>query len=266
MAERRYDQAPSQIVGGGFLGMEGHPDPATEVEVPGIGQSEWDRAGVERGTTLRTGGPKYKDSYKWLLNSLPVEHLVRLQETLEAVGFTKKMKLGALDDATVDNFVELLGIANRDGEDWQTTLGRLEEFSGGLGAVKEELPEFQPETFVRADPVALAEDVQALMKQRLKREPRPGEIDELVEELGGINRLRHEQDQELNELRFNAQLDGDVAPPEEFDKIDPAARFRKLFEEKYGGEIDHLEQVDDTAAQRDALEGNVAATDRYVRG
>lgn len=264
MAERAYDREPGQVVGGGFIGMEpGMPD--TAVEIPGIGQSEWDRAGVNR--TTRLGGPQYTSEMRWLIANLPVEHLIRLQETMEEVGFSRKMKLGALDDATVDNFTELLGLANREGSDWQSTLARLGDYQGGIEGVKEELPEFVPDTFVKADPVAMAEDIRALMKQRLKREPRPDEIDELVQEMGGLSRLQHEQQQELKELQFNAQRDNDPSlAPEEADQIDPSARFRKLFEEKYGGEIEHLEDVEETAGARKSLEGNVAAMDRAVRG
>lgn len=267
MAERAYDRDPT--TGGGFLGIDpGMPLPGESASLPGLGQSEWDRAGVDRTVGVSVGGPQYTAQHKWLLANMPIEHLVRLQETMEQVGFSRKMKLGVLDDATVDNWVELLGLANREGSDWQSTLGRLGDYSGGMEAVKEELPEFEPATFVAADPVAMAQDVKDLMKQRLGREPRPDEIDELVTEMGGISRLRHEQDEELRELQFNAQVDpeGEVQAPEEFTKIDPSARFRKLFEEKYGGEIEHKEEVAEVASQRESLESQVAATDRYVRG
>lgn len=231
---------------------------AARADLPYIGT---DRLGVHDmgGWTNPFDGYRAGDEVQ-ILNRLTTEDLVRVQQQLIRYGFISEARMGKLDDDTVKGFKSLLSIANREGKQWTMVMndlrnleedGLLEEFGpggGGGGAA----PVFEAPAYLAPDYATLAQEVKGLFRRDLGRDPDDSELAALTAELDGFARAAYDQQVEA----ARAEFDGRGAE-HSGTQVDPAARFREMFEERFASELDFVEDKDAAVESREIVEGGV---------
>lgn len=85
-------------------------------------------SGFEPGGQVVTENPKYFSGDEDMLNKFSPEDIATIQQSLSFNGLLgRKYTPGIVDNSTRSAFRELLGIANRQTTDWQTTLGTISQ-------------------------------------------------------------------------------------------------------------------------------------------
>jgi hypothetical protein len=173
-----------------------------------------------------------------LLSNMPVESLARLQQTLMALGLASNVIVGEVDDGTARAFSQVLSIANRRGERWSDTINRLrvqvEQSGQGLGPVED------ADVYLAPDYASIAQQVKALFKQRLRRDPTDAELALLGDEMSALFRKQFDVSQGAQQQAKGA---GAGRVIEAMD-VDPVARFQEAFEKRYAGELEVVENID----------------------
>jgi hypothetical protein len=88
--------------------------------------------GFEPAGQTVTAPPKYFSGDEDTINKYSSEQIALLQSHLSANGLLgRKYTPGLVDDQTKSGYRKLLGLANRQGVDWQTALGTLSQVNSG---------------------------------------------------------------------------------------------------------------------------------------
>lgn len=190
------------------------------------------------------------------LRALTTEDRVRLQEQLVAVGLASEVFYGEIDEATVRGFASVLAMANRSGDNWRATLGRLATSSS---AEREAAQEFEPQPYLKPDYATLAQRVKQTFRDELGRDPDDYEMQQLTAELSGFDALAYEREQELAAMAHGQQVTPGVQAGGAVTAVDPLSRFREIFEQRYAGELDFVEDKKEAAETQGFMEG-VAGT------
>lgn len=203
-----------------------------------------------------TGHTYYEGNQYDILKGLNTEDLVRVQQQLAAVGLASKPLYGELDDGTIGAFTKLLAMSNRSGTSWDATLTRLStnplitDEEGGKQA-------FDVPTYLAPDVATLAQDVKAMFRQRLNREPDQLEMAALTAELAGWHKGSFDaqvgvQRQDFENRQTEGEQSGGTAR-----QVDPVARFMEAFESRYANELDFVEDKEEAIETRETVEQGV---------
>lgn len=205
------------------------------------------------------------DEYN-VLKSLTTEDRVRLQDQLMAIGLGTGMVPGEVDDNTVQAMSRLMTMANRSGTGWQQTLNRISTNPQMQEQMREEEPVFEAQPYLAPDIATIAQEIKGLFRDRLGRDPDEYEMAQLSSELTGYDRMAHQREQELAELRFDQQNTEGVQEPGEVRAVDPASRFREFFEKQYANELDFIEERETTGQISSAVGNTFGLGSQMIRG
>lgn len=257
------DIVNAPLPGGG--GQAGQPDVLGEFwGGPPGGQMPYAGTGLTPGIDQVVGQapqPYFAGDEYVMLRMMTTEDRVRLQQQLVAVGLTSKVLYGELDDATIKGFRSLLGMANRQGEDWRATLGRVATNPD----LQQGADEFEPTPYLQPDYATLAQRVKDTFRQQLGRDPDSYEMQQLTAELSGFDALAHEREQELNQLAFTQQQTPGVQGGGTVEAVDPMSRFQELFERNYKHELDFVEDKKSAVTQREAVQTGANVVSQAAR-
>lgn len=239
---------PNDIAGGMWSGPTSPIDPETGEFVGPVAQTSPD--GI---------GNYYSADYvNTLWKGLPLEDRIRLQDSLVTLGLTRAAIPGEFDDGTISGITQLLSLSNRSGTTWRATIGRLRDLeSKGLLAAQESAQEYEPRIYLQPDYASIAEDVKAIVRERLNRDPDRYEMQQLAGELSGFYALEHEAATEFEQLQHEQQTTPGVQAPGPVSRVDPLSRFKQLFEKKYAHELDFVEDKKDAIRSREAVDAAV---------
>lgn len=209
--------------------------------------------------------PYYEGEEFDILRNLTTEDRVRLQQQLVAVGLASNVVYGEVDggpsSGTVGAMRSLLAMANRTGEKWESTLGRI----ATNPALQEEAQEFEPKPFIRPDYATLAQEVKATFRNRLGRDPDQYEMQQLTGEITGYYAQEHEAANEFAQIQHEQANTPGVQPGGSVGSVDPAARFAELFDQKYRHELDFVEDKEDAVLSRQVVESGASTLSQMSR-
>lgn len=240
--------------------------------------------GVGPGGTRQTVGvpPRYAAGDEFEFQYASPGEIRRMQKELEAAGLLESgYTPGFWDQASADALQAAMGYANRGGSSYQQVISQLKEAPRQF----ERGPEFVARDIPNPDPAALEQRVKAEFRGRLGREPSNAELaefggylssqygaaeaaqlsgeraafaeanfTEIASELGNPN-LSEERAAEIRSLLDAAGGSAGTA-------VDPAARLQQLFDERFGPEVEFIENQSDRIRNSD----NVYASLRTMTG
>jgi hypothetical protein len=241
--------------------------------------------------------PYYQGAATALLRSMPAEERARLQELMLAVGLTNSVIRGEIDDGTVSGFERLLGIANRRGERWQTSITRLRRAldtgaienvgpggaggGGGAGVMDVRDPfRFVEQEYLPPDPAEVRNSIRELAKQMVPDvELDDAEVDYLRSQFESFGKEQFEasEHQRLHDARAeydaSAPIDeGDTDPDdvivrsEGVQQVSAADRFREYFEKRYGPNIERREGQEEELGRRQVTSANLSSLMAFATG
>lgn len=195
------------------------------------------------------------------LDGMAPELIWDLQSQLAALGIARGMLPGELDNATLNGFKSVLGMANRSNKRWRPLLDELiiakdEGRFDGFGFAEERAPVALP----ARDPAELREYVRASMKQLLGRDPEDGELAELGAVLAGADAQASR-----NAMEFADEYAG-AAPGEGVVKqeVNAEARLLEHMRQRYSGELEQIDRRDAAFNVRQSLLGSSATMDGLI--
>ncbi len=173
----------------------------------------------------------YREGAQWeILQSMPTEQRVSLQEQLASLGFIRgDFRLGRIDDATLTGMTELLSIANREGLNWEMVLSQEKDrvAKGGqpLAGVSK-----QGQVFALPSTDTLKVSVRDKFRAALGRDPTEAEMRLFTDEMMADYQSNVDRQKQTVEDVGSGR---DVTVQEE----DPASAFDLAFEQKYRPEM-----------------------------
>lgn len=203
-----------------------------------------------------------------VLSAKPMEERVRLQEQMVALGLLSSPVYGELDDRTLGGFRALLSMANRTGDTWENTLNRIATNPLMLDAAQNQSnePVFQPTPYMAPDYATIAQRVKQMFREQLGREPDQAEMAELSGELQGWSKQAWNAEVEVEEGAFDMRSADTTQPAVQGQQVDPMSRFQELFDSKYKGEMQFVDDKQSAQVQRQAVEGGAATVSQMARG
>lgn len=213
---------------------------------------------------------------------LPVEARLLIQEQLRRSGFNSVTATGRLDEDTLNAMTAIMGYANQNGQTWQAALNswesdyRQSQQQGARAAWEQAKQGFIRDPYLAPSYETMAQDVKAVMRSRLGREPQEWEIELLSEELSDAARAAYDQQQSVAEYDYlaraaqgiNREVGEDIiAAPTAPDgtAVDPSAAFLQKFDELYRNEIDAEEQEDIHADTSQRVISGLGGLDRLFQ-
>jgi hypothetical protein len=184
-----------------------------------------------------------------LLQGMPTEQLVRLQNQMVALGMTSKVIPGEFDRGTIGGFEQLLAMANTRRERWQETLQRASTTAATTDMGPAKVDVYRP-----PDYATLAETIKATFKSKLRRDPTDAEMALMGDELSTTYRQQFDASIDAADM-----LDDNVGAGRVVEgpaQVDPAARFQQEFDSRYSGELQVVDNVDERQ-QQNAVAGSV---------
>jgi hypothetical protein len=234
----------------------------------------FDREGNQFGYTT---GDKFSE-----LDNLSTENLARIQGRLVGLGLLDGYVPGKKDKKTVEAFGTLLHMANGSGHDWARELSDLERIQaedpegwddrlGGGGGGGQEFAPYVEEAYLAPDYATLAQAVKGQLRETLGRDPDESEMALLTAELSGWDREAFSAEQAAARAEYDAKvqaqqqgtegLSGGVAQ-----SVDPMARFKESFEQKFKGELRGLERNEEVAESQEITQGAVSTLSQMAGG
>lgn len=240
---------------GGFWGGEEPPTPIAPI-YGGVGPINRPAPGYHAGDEVK------------VLRGMTAEDRVRLQQQLVALGLATGVLYGEIDDATIGGLTTIMKIANRSGEPWTATLGRI---ATNPQVAEQAAPPFAHvrEPFLPRDPATVDEEIRKLAKDIFGEsdiELSDEEVGWLRSKFTELSQMQHQQTEDIAEQQARAVHEAQIAegggvitaPTPEGTAIDAGARFRELFNERYAPQIEGLEAHEEMGAQREATGGAMA--------
>lgn len=181
---------------------------------------------------------------------------------------------GFWDSATSDAYLGVLGYANQRGSSADQALSDL------IASVPDSVKEarnraklakvFVADPFVEPDKATLAQDVKAMFRQKVGRDPRPDELAEMSSALGSDYRAAYDAqvaaERSLFEAEQQAAETGVPQTAQAFSSVDPSARFAQLFDERYGPEMDFIDDQETVARNTQNIMGNLTRITQMLGG
>lgn len=196
---------------------------------------------------------------------LPLEHKVRLQDALVALGLARNAIPGEFDKDTRNGVETLLTLSNAAGTTWQATIGRLQQLKDA-GQLDPSGGEFTEPAYLPPDYASLAQTVKQTVRSTLGRDPSDDEIAELSAQLQGFDYSAFQAEVDAERAQFETQQAGGGTVPQTGRQVDTASRFRELIESKYGDELAFNQRREEGAENRQLTLGAVGTIDRIIQG
>lgn len=210
--------------------------------------------------------PYYEGEEFDILRGLTTEDRVRLQQQLVAVGLASGVVYGEIDggpsSGTVGAMRSLLAMANRAGEEWTATLGRI----ATNPAMQEDAKEFDPTPHIKPDYATISQKIKQTFREALGRDPDKYEMQQLAGELTGFYELEQEAATEFETLQFEASQTPGSQPVEAVQQVDPMSRFTEMFESKYANELDFVQDKAEGQVAGASVDSAVGLASRAARG
>ena len=209
-------------------------------------------------TGLERGEVRYFEGDELAPASLDSVQIARLQSRLVKAGVLNEDQYyaGYWDDVTRDAYKTVLGLANRTPN--MDATGMIDLMIANPKKIDAaDADKFREPPFLKPDYATLAQDVKTTMRTRLRREPTAAEMAELTRVMGGFYRQQFDVLTEADRIMFEGDpvtADNVIRPmgvvsggltvaPTELQDVDPAARFRELFDQRFKPEIDRLDSL-----------------------
>lgn len=207
------------------------------------------------------------------LDNLSTEYLARVQDRMAALGMLDGYVRGRKDQSTVKAFADLLWMSNAEGTSWIVQLADLErtkaemgdDWEWGDGSGRGDRAPFVAPTYLAPDYATLAQRVKTELREQLGRDPDESELALLTAELSGWDREAFDAEVEAAKAEYDAAEDGRSESPT-VQTIDPLARFKESFEQKYAAEIRGNERQDEAAETGEIVRGAVGNLSRMSGG
>lgn len=203
--------------------------------------------GVRARRSTQEVAPRYFEGDQLAPAGLDQASISRIQRRLVAAGLLEEANiwLGFWDSASQKAYETALGFANQQGKTADQVISEmaanLPESVREARAQAERSRQFQAPPFLAPDPAALANLVQDRARSELGRDLSPSEVAELTSTLTAGFRAQHEARVAADRAAFEAQTalgeTGVPQTPGTFGDVDPVARFRQVFESRFGPEI-----------------------------
>lgn len=200
-------------------------------------------AEVERWRGYRDAGADFGrvGDAETILRGMDPGMVARLQDRLVSAGFMSggAFAVGSpVDDKTVDGFRGLLGYANSQGRNWEAALGEVERIieETGIGGADDDRAPWVAPTYVAPDYATLAQTVKDHLRKTLGREADESELALFTAELSGWDREAFDAEVEAAKAEYDAREAGRSEAPT-VESVDPLARFKEAFEQRYRAEI-----------------------------
>lgn len=195
--------------------------------------------------------PYYEGDDVRLLQDMPEEELIRLQQQLMTLGLASSIVPGFVDDRTANGFRQILSMANRAGDTWRATVHRAVRLRDEAGLDDADRPGFVEPVRLEPDRARLRRDVMGYAEQRLGRQLSDDEAEHLAGALADIERGDFDRlvaaQRSAHQAGVAAADTGEDQTPAaqaEHGSEVVAARFEDLFNERYGNELDMVGRVD----------------------
>lgn len=211
-----------------------------------------------RDLTRRDMPPQYHDGDQDRFGTMGFEETLRLQEKLVEAGVLDPgdFSPGTWDNASANAMKEIMGIANRHGTSWESSLDRMVEVNKQIGqeAVDEEILEIKP--FTPPSYEEMAETARGTIEGELGRELKDYEVEIMVDKLKGFHRESWENDVAIQRARRDAQKEAKEKGAPETEPVtqqgvqDPTLAYRAFAREHFEEEMDRDEDVKETAQNR----------------
>ena len=208
------------------------------------------------------------------LDNLSTEYLARVQDRMAALGMLDGYVRGRKDPSTVKAFADLLWMSNSEGTSWIVQLKDLERqkeemgddwaWGSGSGGGRDRAPFVAP-TYLAPDYATLAQTVKGQLRDALGRDPDESEMALLTAELSGWDREAFDAEVAAARAEYDAAEGGRDAPGVQ-QGIDPVARFRESFEQKFKGELRGIERTEEAAETGEAVRSSVSTLSRMSGG
>lgn len=272
--EQRYGFDPTQgLDGQGALG-----DPLGGYwEGPQQTPDAWRLHGLPTNPNYPARGPDepyYEGDEVALLRARPAEERRRIQDLLVATGLTNSVIPGEIDDGTVSGFQRLLGMANRNGEHWQSTFSRLQRGldSGEIGPDAEQRDPFRfvEQEYLPPDPAEIRNAVRDLAARIVPDVALSDEeVDSLRQQFEGFGRAEFNaaEQQRENDARAEYAASAPVTAGSGTEEVivesgaipqtSAADRFREYFEERYSANIARGEDREEEGERRKVTDSNL---------
>lgn len=192
-----------------------------------------------------------------ILKGMTTEDRVRLQQQLVALGIASDVTYGEIDGSdsgaggTLGAMRRLLAMANASGDDWTNVLARI----ATQPAMQEGIDEYEPAPFLQPDYATLAQDVKRTVRERLGREPNDYELQQLTGEMSGFYADEYAAQEEFRRIQHEAQTTPGVQGGGTVGRVDPMARFRQLFDEKFGAELAEPDKERQAQLSQESVQG-----------
>lgn len=209
------------------------------------------------------------------LDSITAESLARTQERMAALGMLEDYIPGKKDPKTIQAFGDLLFMSNGEGLSWAEMLGELERqkeelgddwaWGDGSGSGGRERAPFVAPTYLAPDYATLAQTVKGQLRDALGRDPDDSEMALLTAELAGWDRQSFDAEVAAERAEYDAAEEGRDAPGVQ-QSVDPVARFRESFEQKFAAEIQGIERTEEAAETSENVRGAVSRLSQMSGG
>lgn len=207
------------------------------------------------GSFVRPVEPRYFEGDEFSPAGLDPAQITQIQQRLVDAGLMEPDTYwaGFWDSQTAGAYKQALGMANQSGLDVDKA---LEELARTLPeSIKEQRAQaeaakvFQEPPFVEPDYATLAQDAKSYFRSRVGRDPTEAEMAEWTGVMSNLYRQDFEAEVAEMRAQFEAAQDPTkTAEPTTIQGVDPVARFRQMFDQRFGSEINRLESLDDVRA------------------
>lgn len=292
------ETAPTTVGAPPPVPPEEQPEP--EFQVPPIGvppgfQAEREFVGIPGDIGVGPGGtrqqvgvpPRYNAGDEFQFQYASTQEIRRTQKELEAAGLLEPGSFtpGFWDQASANALGDAMGFANRGGTTFQDVITELKQLPRQFEF--EDAPEFDPPQLVAPDPATIEQRVISEFRTRLGREPTSAELAEFggfltaqhgVAQEAGVAAARQQfasanfseiasalGDPTLSEEEA-AELRGLLAAADDqpVQDVDPAARFARLFDERFGPEERFIEGQRETAENMNNVFSSLTTMGRLI--
>ena len=259
------------------------------------------RFGGAAEVTIEEIPPRYFEGDHMIPATYGPERIIEIQKQLERAGLLMPGSYwaGFWDDASQAAYYQVLAYSNQRGTEWEQTIEDLirtvpeDVRKAQAKALAENV--FQEPAYIKPDWASLTQEVKALFRSRVGREPTDEELAEWAGFLSESYRAQHEAMVEVERAEFErerASTPVDIAddgrpiyehvdpvtgmtvkshePPEsgpiEGVAVDPIARFFEAFEARYRPEIQRLEALPQVRQNMANVTAALASMGRLVGG
>lgn len=234
---------------GGFDGFDGAN--------PNLGGSGQNAPAGGRRSASEGPQPYYLGDEYAILKGMTVEDRVRLQQQLVSLGLASNVTYGEIDggetgqSGTLGAMRRLLAMANASGDEWVNVLNRI----ATNPAMQDGADEYEPAPNLTPDYASIAQDIKSEFRQRLGRDPDDYELQQLAGQMTGFYADEYAAQEEFRQLQHEAQTTPGVQGGGTVGRVDPMARFREVFDERFGAELAEPDKERQAQLSQESVQG-----------